>query len=233
MINRDGILRRYPISNAALGTAVTIGSGYRAYSHVVNAGDWNRDGYQDIIVRTEDGGRHLLMRGTTLGNLATGVDMGFAASIRTMTSIGDANGDGVPDLAVISRAGNLWLLYGDGNTGLKSVRIVARGWNDHIWLRGVGDWNRDGRPDLVSRINDTLFLHLGTAAGFGRSTSLGTGWSSIASITSVGDFDGDGRGDIVARTKTGTLLLYRGNSTGGLETPQALPGSFIGTRFVV
>jgi stage II sporulation protein D len=233
LISPDGVLRRYPVSNAALRTPFTIGSGYRAYSHVVNAGDWNRDGYSDIIVRTEQGGRHLLMRGTTSGNLAAGVDMGFAASIRTMTSVGDANGDRFPDLAVISRAGNLWLLYGDGNTGLKSARIVARGWNDHVWLRGVGDWNRDGRPDLVSRINDTLFLHLGTAAGFGRSRSLGTGWSSIASITSVGDFDGDGRGDIVARSKTGTLLFYRGTSTGGLETLQALAGSFIGTRFVV
>ena len=233
LISRDGILRSYPVSNAALGTAFTIGSGYRAYSHVVNAGDWNRDGYSDIIVRTEQGSRHLLMRGTRSGNLAAGVDMGFAVSVRTMTNVGDANGDRFPDLAVISRAGNLWLLYGDGNTGLKSARIVARDWNGHVWLRGIGDWNRDGRPDLVSRINDTLFLHLGTAAGFARSTSLGTGWSSIASITSAADLDGDGRRDIVARSKTGELLLHRGTSTGGLETPQVFAGSFVGTRFVV
>jgi SpoIID/LytB domain protein len=233
LISPDGILRRYPSSSAALSTAVTLGFGYRAYSHVVNAGDWNRDGYRDIIVRTEQGGRHLLMRGTTSGNLAGGVDMGFAASIRTMTGVGDVNGDRFPDLVVISRAGNLWLLYGDGNTGLKSARIVARGWNDHVWLRGVGDWNRDGRPDLVSRVDDRLFLHLGKAGGLGRSMSLGAGWASIASITSAGDFDGDGRGDIVARSRTGTLLLYRGTNTGGLETPQVLAGSFLGTRFVV
>jgi hypothetical protein len=78
-----------------------------------------------------------------------------------------------------------------------------------------------------------LFLHLGTAAGFARSTSLGTGWSSIASITSAADLDGDGRRDIVARSKTGELLLHRGTSTGGLETPQVFAGSFVGTRFVV
>jgi stage II sporulation protein D len=233
LINPDGSLRRYSVSNATLGTAVTIGTGYRAYSHVVKAGDWNRDGYQDIIVRTEQGGHHLLMRGTMSGGLAAGVDMGFAASIRTMTGVGDANGDQFPDLAVISRAGNLWLLYGDGRTGLKSVRMVSGGWKDHMWLRGVGDWNRDGKPDLVSRTDDTLFLHPGTAAGFGRGSALGAGWSSIASITSVGDFDGDGRGDILARGKTGSLLLYRGNGTGGLEMPQVLAGSFAGARFVV
>jgi hypothetical protein len=134
---------------------------------------------------------------------------------------------------VITKPGNLWLYYGDGKTGRKQTRKIATGWNDHDWLRGVGDWNRDGRPDLVSRVGDTLWLHRGTATGIASPVSLGGGWSRLAAITSIGDFNGDGKSDIVARTPSGQLLLYRGNSATGISSPIALTGSYGGTRFAV
>ena len=51
LVNSAGQLRRYPVANGKLGTSATIGSGFSGYTHVVNAGDWNGDGYQDMIVR--------------------------------------------------------------------------------------------------------------------------------------------------------------------------------------
>jgi stage II sporulation protein D len=232
LVGPDGRLLRYPISGRTFGSPVSIGSGFADDTHVLNAGDWNGDGYQDVIFRTR-AGRLLLARGSSTGRLTTGVDMGFGANIRTMTSIGDANSDHFPDLAVITNAGNLWLYYGDGKTGRKATRRIATGWHDHDWLRGVGDWNRDRRPDLVSRVGGTLWLHRATASGFASPISLGAGWSAPAAITSIGDFDGDGRSDIVARTKGGQLRLYRGDGGTGITSPITLAGSYRGTRFTV
>jgi len=112
---------------------VTIAANVGPYTHVINAGDWNGDGYQDVLVRTPTG-KIYLWRGTRTGQLARGVSMGFGANIRAMTSIGDADADGHPDLAVITQAGNLWLYYGNGKSGRASRKLISSGWQDHSWL---------------------------------------------------------------------------------------------------
>ena len=232
VVSRGGYLLRFPVVRGRLGAPATIGSGFGAYSHVVNAGDWNGDGYQDVIVRNSRD-RLLLLRGTRTGRLAPGVDMRVNAHYRALTSVGDANGDRRPDLVVLTRAGNLWIVYGDGRTGrARSVRL-ATGWRNRDWLRGPGDLTGDGRPDLLSKAGGTLYLHPGTRTGFGPGRPLGTSWRGITTITSIGDFDGDRRADVVARTASGQLRLYRGDGRGRLLAPSPLNGRFAGTRFAI
>jgi hypothetical protein len=150
-----------------------------------------------------------------------------------MTSIGDANGDGHPDLAVITNAGNLWLYYGDGKLGRAGRKLISSGWQDHSWLRGPGNFDHDGRPDLISRLGDHLLLHKGIKGGFASPVTLASDWSGISSITSVGDFDGDKRADVIARTKDGRLVLYTGDGHTTLTRRTTLPGSFTDTHFAV
>lgn len=222
---------------AQLQPPITIAANVGPYTHVVNAGDWNGDGYQDVLVHTPARAlgteKVCLWRGTRTGQLASGVSMGFGANIRAMTSIGDANADGHPDLAVITQVGNLWLYYGDGKSGRASRKLISSGWQDHSWLRGPGDFNGDGRPDLISLVHDQLMLHRGTKNGFAAPATLATGWADISSITSVGDFDGDHKADVVARTNNGRLVLYTGDGRATLTRSTTLPGSFLGTRFAV
>ena len=156
---------------------------------MVNAGDWNGDGYQDVIVRRTK--KVYLLRGTKTGQLASRVSMGFGGGIRTMTGIGDANGDGRPDLAVITETGNLWLYYGDGKTGRKSKTKISSGWADHDWLRAPGDFDRDGRVDLITELGDRVLLHRGTKSGFAAPVTLASRWSGVSTIASVGDVTGD------------------------------------------
>jgi stage II sporulation protein D len=137
LISPTGALLRYPVVKGVLQQPLTIADNIGPYTHVVNAGDWNGDGYQDVLVRTP-AEKIYLWRGTRTGQLAAGVNMGFGANIRAMTSIGDANGDGYPDLAVITQAGNLWLYYGDGKSGRAGRKLISSDWQDHSWLRGPG-----------------------------------------------------------------------------------------------
>jgi SpoIID/LytB domain protein len=225
-----GTLARYPVVAGALQAPVSIGTGFAGYQQVLNAGDWDGDGYQDVISRADSGALRL-HRGSASGKLGAGVAMGFGTGLRAVTGVGDVDGDRRPDLAVISRAGNLWFYYGNGRSGRGDRLLVSRGWQGPDALRGPGDLTGDGRPDLLTLDGDRLYLHRGTAEGLAARVSLGTGWGRYAALTAVGDVDADGRNDLLARTSTGRIVLFRGNGKGGLTAGADLAGSYGGTRF--
>jgi stage II sporulation protein D len=231
VITRDGGLRRHPISTKALGAGQTIDSGYGSFTHVINAGDWNGDGYADVIARSSRQ-RLLLYRGTSTGSFGAGIDLGVVSKHRYLTGVGDLNGDRFPDLMVIDAAGVASLLYGNGATGLKSTARVAGSWSNVDWLRGAGDFDGDGRLDVITRTGDRLYVHLRTKTGFAARKVIGSGFSSYSSITAVGDVDGDKRSDLVARSKTGKLKLFRSNGR-TLVGSTTYAGSFSGTRFAI
>ena len=58
------------------------------------------------------------------------------------------------------------------------------GWNTMTALVGPGDFNGDGKPDLLGR--DTagrLHMYPGNGAGgFGARVSYGTGWNTMTAI---------------------------------------------------
>ncbi|HEU5485800.1 MAG TPA: SpoIID/LytB domain-containing protein [Microlunatus sp.] len=228
----DGNLRRHPISKASLGAGQTIDSGYRSFTHVVNAGDWNGDGYADVIARTSRQ-RLLLYRGTSTGGFTTGVDLGLLSNHKNVTGVGDVNRDRFPDLMVISTSGTAYLVYGNGRTGYKSYARVAGSWSNRDWLRGAGDVNGDKRMDVITRVGDRLYVHLGTkAGGFAAPQAILTGLRGVSAITAVGDVDGDKRSDVVARLSTGKLRLYRSTGT-KLVASTTYGGSYRGTRFAL
>jgi len=234
LLSSAGRVLRYPVwTGGTVGAPVSIGTGFAGYTHVVHAGDWNGDGYQDVIARTRSD-RLRLFPGTGTGALGRSVDMGFDAPFRTFTTVGDASGDGRPDLVAITRAGNLRLYRGDGRTGQAGASTrLGSGWTARDWLRGVGDMTGDGRPDVVTKAAGRLWIYAGTRTGFGAPASLGVSTSGLAAITSIGDFDGDRRSDLLARSTAGRLVLYPGTGTGGLRAAKVLPGSYAGTLFVV
>ncbi|MGW4215357.1 FG-GAP-like repeat-containing protein [Lentzea sp. NPDC004789] len=90
-------------------------------------------------------------------------------------------------------------------------------------LVGTGDWDNDGKPDLVIRDADG-FLYLlptvDTASGrrSGDRVLIGTGWGRYT-IAGVADWDNDGKKDIIAREdETGVLWLYPGEGKRAIST---------------
>src|SRR5260370_714015 len=67
---------------------------------------------------------------------------GFSPSV----AVGDFNGDGVPDLAVIN-AGRVSVLLGDGDGTFQAARSFGAG--DIPTSVVVSDFNGDGMPDLA------------------------------------------------------------------------------------
>ncbi|WP_051878669.1 MULTISPECIES: glycoside hydrolase domain-containing protein [unclassified Streptomyces] len=168
--------------------------------------------------------------GTTINIDRNYVDVGAAATTgdpgMTNLTAGDFSGDGKKDLVAVQVAtGNLWLYPGTGTGNLSSppLLIGRGGWNGMANL-AVGDFNSDGRDDIVATEKSTgkLYLYKGHGNGTIDSgpsrTEIGSGgWNGMSNIF-VGDFTGDGRDDLGGVEKsTGKLYLYRGRGNGTID----------------
>ena len=83
-------------------------------------------------------------------------------------------------------------------------------------LQGVGDFNRDGKPDILV-INGgieqvSVLLNMG-AGTFGLPQSFSLGQATFPSAAAIGDFDADGMLDVVVtlRNGDGHVAVLHGN----------------------
>ena len=145
-------------------------------------------------------------------------------------AIGDFNGDGKPDVAVVNtNTDTVTILLGNAAGAFTYSSTLPTGASPRAIA--VGDFNDDGNLDLaVANINSnnvTLLFGDGKG-GFVVSSSspvTGTGPNSMA----VGDFNGDGNADLAVTNQfssTVTILLGdgHGNFTAGPQSPAT--GSF-------
>ncbi|MGW1904849.1 FG-GAP-like repeat-containing protein, partial [Streptomyces cinnamoneus] len=157
------------------------------------------------------------------------VDDGPSDPGMTQLTAGDLNADGKKDVVAVKvETGELFLYPGTGKSGLDMlgdrVEIGSGGWNGMKNLT-VGDFNGDGKDDLVASKTETgeLFLYPGTGKksleALGDRVLIGTGgWNGMNNL-SAGDFNGDGKADIIAsKNETGELFLYPGTANKGLDT---------------
>lgn len=117
--------------------------------------------------------------------------------------VGDFDGDGADDIITFAReeSGDVWV----ARSRLYDFCWASYKWHDHFCLGEetplVGDFNGDGRDDIVTFKQDTghVFVALSTIFGF-----QGDGWlwkdnfCYEGDIPLVGDFNGDGRDDIAS-----------------------------------
>ena len=217
--------------------------GYSGVSFAV--GDINRDGYPDIVVAngcqtsSDCGAVHstgsvniLLGNGNgTFTSTAIYSSGGFEAN---SISIGDLNGDGIPDLAV-SNLCETGICFNGPNTGEVSTFMgFGNGTFGGPGSFGSGgyeassvvirDVNGDGYPDLVVTNecgtidhceNGEIAIFLGSGGGFQKALRYSAGGAESVS-TSFADFAGNGRPDLVVlnyctfRPKMGACTNYNG-----------------------
>lgn len=136
--------------------------------------------------------------------------------------MGDVNGDGIPDVAVVpyepqmrdpTQLG-LTILLGDGKGGMATMRgspYSLAGCREPSRV-AIGDIRGDGVPDIVVSCakNDKIFFFMGTKNGTFNvfSRSVATGWGGVA----LADLTGNGKNDVVVsnnRQNTITILFSK------------------------
>jgi hypothetical protein len=197
-------------------------------------GDFNGDGLDDIATVSRNGGGGWADWVAISLSTGSGFDShewrcGTPRNMRNGNAnsdyqhlVGDFNGDGVDDIATVSRnAGGGWadsigmeLSTGDGFAGeawrCKTPGLMRSGGAQCEYRYFVGDFNGDGRDDIATYSRngaggwvDRVAVELSTGSGFescewaARTPGLirAGGWTAIYQ-TFVGDFNGDGLADL-------------------------------------
>jgi hypothetical protein len=193
-------------------------------STLVPAGDLNSDGNADLLVRNSAGelraywgiGQVYFNRST---NTSTRLGTGWGI-YNVMTSAGDLNRDGHPDLVTRDRNGALWLYAGNGKGALKPRVRIATGLSGYTALVGVGDLNGDANADLLGRDRyGSLYRWYGNGrSGFGGRVKIASGFNSYNALVGIGDLTQDGRNDLLTRDTAGNLYRWSGNGNGGFHS---------------
>jgi hypothetical protein len=182
--------------------------------------DLNRDGKEDVATVNS------LLLGNGDGTFQAAIT--YQPDDASSAVVGDFNGDGNPDLAVTtgiaeSNSTDLSILLGNGDGTFRPPVKYPDGVN--AWALVVGDFNGDGKPDLLNANNsdDHLSVFLGQGDGtFQSRVTYETGELPGAPV--VADFNGDGKLDIATVTcsssgscDTSSLNLLFGNGDGTFQ----------------
>lgn len=235
--NGSGALYAYPGDGSGgwRPRVVAASSGWGGYAKVFTAGRWDADAVSDVMYQTSTGDLYLAS-GNGDGTFAAGRKVGTGWQMHdTVFPVGDFDGDGLPDLLARRASDGALVLYdGDGSGGFTGARQVGWQWQGFTSIFSPGDFDGDGRPDVLARKADgTLWLYPGAGGGrFGAARQVGTGWQGFTWLVSDGDFDGDGNADVLACGADGRLWLYRGDGQGGWSGSRVV-GSAWNTMSVV
>ncbi len=204
--NADGSLT---VSSALDGTDTVTNVEYLQFSdqivHVNPNNDFNGDGRSDIFFQNMVGNGACYiwaLNGATIMNNSSGMP-GSSGLDWVEKGVGDFNGDGKGDITFQntgpSRGCYIWAM--DGTTILSNgtgyVGAAGQDWA----IKGVGDFNGDGKSDILFQNTATnggcyIWAMDGTTIaenGTGYVGPSGADWI----VKGVGDFNGDGKSDIL------------------------------------
>ncbi len=122
-------------STATLGPPVQIATGWGGMTAIVGAGDFNGDGFPDILAR-DSSGTLWLYPGDGTGAIGAPVALGSGWNGLSVVSVGDFNHDQKQDVLARDGSGILWLYPGNGSNGFLPRVEIGTGWNG---LSIIGD----------------------------------------------------------------------------------------------
>ena len=226
----DGRLRLLRGNGAGgFSAPTTVAGRWGGFNAVAGLGDFNRDGRNDLFARSK-GGAGWVFPGRGDGTFTRPFGpVWHVHGLGGLAGGGTVSGTGAPDLVGV-KGDQLLVARNTGRFDATEPRPTGLFLPDTNALLNVGDWDRDGHGDLLSRQRSTgrLLLHPGTTRGhFGAPRVVGTGFGRVGLLASVGDATGDGYPDLMGQPWGGAMRIYPGRGAGGIA-PSFVAHSRIG-----
>jgi hypothetical protein len=212
----------------APGSPINISSGgIFSSTGAIATGDFNGDGRLDLAVVDEIDHTVSILLGDGTGRFVpTGAPIPFSGTGLTSIAVGDFNGDGKQDLAVVNS--DLNVLLGDGSGGFTPAPKSPLPQSGFPTSVVAGDFNEEGRSDLaVANQEGYVTVYLSNKAGEFHATPgspLATDTNPRA-ITAA-DLTDNGKLDLVAvNTGSSDVTVLLGNGYGGFAQADGSPFS--------
>lgn len=190
----------------------------------VTAADFNGDGKKDLAVANKDDNTLSILLGAGNGTFTAGTLVSLAAvgSVSPWFVLADdLDSDGRADLVVtftatvLQYAYRVAILRGNGDGTFGSASLYATDFEPTSV--GVGDFNSDGRKDLVTTnwTEDTLWLLFGKGNGAFVGTRAFRAFGDDSKAVTIADFNGDGKKDLaVANGFSNNISILLGDGSG-------------------
>ena len=212
-------LYQVPGAGTSLGTPVALRGSWAGFDVLAGRGDSTGDGNPDLLARDSATGITYVYPGDGQGSWTPRVGgWGRYRDVAWLALGGQLAGTKKRDLVGLNSAGALRVFPNTGRRNLGNPIDTGVVLDGIDLLLNVGDWNGDGRGDVMTRQESTGVLQLRPGLKgnrLGKPVTAGTGWGSITRIAAVGDVNGDGHPDLVGRADDGTERVYPGNGTTG------------------
>lgn len=206
------------------------------FPNAVTIGDFNGDGKPDLALANGSGTASILL-GNGDGSFQPHVDYAAGPAAFSLAA-GDFNGDGKLDLAVVNnnsnQSGTVSILLGNGDGTFQPHVDYAVGTGPYSVA--VGDFNRDGKLDLVVA-NYAFVYTVSVLLGNGDGTfkpqvtyPVGTQPDCVA----VGDLNGDGKLDLaVSDFFDGAVSVLLGNGDGTFQSHVEYPAGRLPSAVII
>jgi hypothetical protein len=203
---------------SGLAAPTKVAGSWSGYDSIAGFGDFNADGKADLFVRSASTGSGYVVPGR--GNGTFGHWIGPFGAMRGLSGINGADVTGTggdPDLVGV-RGTSLVVVAHRGTQNTLPAIGSGRKFTDTTLVLNVGDWDRDGPGDVITRSSTgTLSLYRGLGSGkFAAAVTLATGFSKVVLLSAVGDTTGDGWPDLMGQPSGGAMRIYPGRGTSGL-----------------
>jgi len=221
LLARDGrALVLYPgRGDGRVGRPRVIGRGWGGKDIAAAGQDVTGDGRPDLVARDRATHRTWIYVTRTSGTVA-GRYGGWTgwADLNGISALGDVTADGKADLVGRTDSGSLMVLPSRGTRWLQGPVETGKFARGADFAQVVGDWNRDGHADVITRSHGTMWLYRGIGGGGLRAkVVLARSWGGRTFLVGPGDMDHDGDPDLISRMPDGTIRVTTSNGNIGRE----------------